>query len=363
MTMLLSSEIKARMRVPHALRRVPAARLASLLAVPERPESGDIALARLEKIGKNMRLELIDGRTADLHEEDLLAVVFGNRYATEQFEGEALTNGDSCDLLSMGGMCGLVLSKHASVVDPSRLRLLGALGDDEGRPLRLRDYALASIPPPSHKPRVVVVCGTGMDSGKTYTAMSLVMGLRLQRQHVATIKLTGTAAGRDTWRMHDAGANPALDFIDGGYPSTYLCGLENLLKLHGLLLTHAASGGAEWIVIEIADGLLQRETASLLQNVGFTRTVDAWVLAASDSLSALGAVQLMRDWGIEPIAASGLMSLSPLGMREAQAAIGARCLTAQEIQQGGLNESLDRATRPPSAASLRGVSTGSMDAA
>src|SRR5256886_12837202 len=32
---------------------------------------------------------------------DLLAVVFGNRYATRQFEGYARADGEDCDLLSM----------------------------------------------------------------------------------------------------------------------------------------------------------------------------------------------------------------------------------------------------------------------
>ena len=74
-----------------------------------------------------------------------MAAVFGNRYATMQFEGYARSNGDSCDLLSMGGLCGLVESRHAAIPEASKLRLLGALGDREGRALRMRSFAL---PPP-----------------------------------------------------------------------------------------------------------------------------------------------------------------------------------------------------------------------
>src|SRR4030081_1589581 len=74
------------MRIPYALRHVPGDRFASMLPVSAAPRSGDIALAKLEKIGKNTRLELADGRAANLHEGDTLAVVFGNRYATRQFE-------------------------------------------------------------------------------------------------------------------------------------------------------------------------------------------------------------------------------------------------------------------------------------
>ena len=200
-------------RIPYALRRVPPSKFAALLPSPKNPESGDIALARLEKIGKNSRLELVNGRAATLYEGDLLAVVFGNRYATEQFEGYARINGDACDLLSMGGLCGLVESKHEAVGNPSKLRILGTLGDAEGRPLRLRDFCLSPALGAA-TPQVLVVCGTGMDAGKTYTAKSVIKGLRQIGERVAGVKLTGTAAGRDTWGMLDAGASPALDFID-----------------------------------------------------------------------------------------------------------------------------------------------------
>jgi hypothetical protein len=300
---------------------------------------GDIVLAQVEQIGKNRRLELINGRPATLHEGDLVAVVYGNRYATHQFEGHAAANGIFCDLLSMGGLCGLVQSKHATVPEPTKLRSLGAIGDAQGQPLRLSDFALLPVSATS-QPRVLVVCGTSMDAGKTHTAASLIVGLRRQGQQVAAIKLTGTVSGRDTWNMLDAGASPTLDFVDGGFPSTYLCSLESLLQLYHLLLAHAALQGAEFAVIEIADGLLQDETAALLQCPAFTTSVSAWLLATSDPLAATGGVYMFRDWGIEPLAISGLISMSPLGMREVQGATGVKCVTAEELQRGELNERL-----------------------
>ena len=344
MTAVLADKIKTSVRISYALRRIPQERLACLLPCSEPMQPGDLALARLEKIGKNTRLELANGRLCTLHEGDLLAVVFGNRYATQQFEGYAQADGECCDLLSMGGVCGLVKSKHASVAEPSKLRLLGALGDADRRPLRLRDFTLppTSAPKPPH---VLVVCGTSMDAGKTYTAMSLIIGLQRQGYSAAGIKLTGTATGRDTWSMLDAGACIALDFVDGGFPSTYLATLEELLELYSRLLAYAAAQGATWVVVEIADGLLQRETAALLQTSCFTATVSAWVFAASDPLAAVGGLQVLRGWGIEPLALSGLVSMSPLSLWEAQAATGLTCLTARELQNGELNARLPAAVR------------------
>jgi hypothetical protein len=338
---VLSDAALKSIRIPYALRRMPESTLARVLAMSDPPEAGDIVLARLERVGKNARIELASGRPCALHVGDLLAVVFGNRYATMQFEGYARTRGDnSCDLLSMGGLCGVVESKHDSIPESTKLRLLGALGDAEGRRLRLRDFALPDSPAPARQPNVVVVCGTSMDAGKTYTAASLIQGLRRFGVETAGIKLTGTAAGRDTWNLLDAGACAALDFVDGGYPSTYQSTLDELLGLHRTLVGHAMSLGAEWIVMEIADGLLQRETAALLTAAEFTRDVAAWVFAAGDALSAAAGVRMLRDWGLDPLAVSGRVTMSPLAMREAESATGVVCMTAGALQSGALTSRL-----------------------
>jgi hypothetical protein len=339
----VTNEMKTSMRVSYALRWVPSQSMSTLLPCPPSPKAGDIVLARLERIGKNGTLELANGRRCTLHEGDLVAAVFGNRYATLQFEGYAQSNGDSCDLLSMGGLCGLMESKHAKAADPSKLRLLGAIGDPNGSPLNLRDFGLAPQPQPNH-PKVAVVCGTSMEAGKTHTVMSLIMGLHKAEVPVAGIKLTGTATGKDTWNMLDAGACIALDFVDGGFPSTYLSTLEELVNLYDLLISRAAAAGASWAVVEIADGLLQRETAALLQDPGFAASVGAWIFAAGDPLAAAGGIGILRNWAIEPLAISGLVSLSRLGIKETEAATQLPCLTARELQAGTLNGLLQEAT-------------------
>jgi hypothetical protein len=333
--MTSDQEMKS-MRIPYSLRHVPREDFFTVVDCAQSNAEGDIVLASVERIAKNSALELNDGRRCTLHEGDVIAAVFGNRYATLQFEGLAARNGDACDLLSMGGLCGLVQSKHGRVAEPTKLRIRGAIADLHGRQLKMHDYHLQ--PSTRHsRPHVVVVCGSSMDAGKTHTAMSIIKGLSKTGMQVAGIKLTGTATGKDTWSMLDAGACVALDFVDGGHPSTYLCGHDQLLKLHHLLLGHAAAQGAEYVVIEIADGLLQRETSMLLQSAPFTSTVDSWVFAGGDPMSAESGVRMMRKWGIEPIVVSGVLTMSSLNMREVQGATDMRCMTAAELQAGQLN--------------------------
>lgn len=350
-------------RVSYALRRVPGSHFHFLLPRPEPPRVGDIALARVESIGKNVALDITTGRRCGLHKGDLVAVVFGNRYATLQFEGYARSNDDRCDLLSVGGLCGLVVSKHDAVPEPSRLRLMGALGDVNGVALRLQNFALPAIAGGGRgRPRIAVVLGTAMDAGKTYTARSVILGLRRQGIRAAGIKLTGTAAGRDTFAMLDAGACAAFDFVDGGLPSTYLCSLTELLGLYRLLVSHAAAAGAAWVVVEIADGIIQGETAALLASTRFASTVDAWLLAATDALGVAGAVGILRGMGITPLAVSGIVSRSALGRREVEASTRIPCLAAAELEEGALNAQLFAAAPPPGLKAVTGehaaVTTG-----
>src|SRR5260370_2746327 len=173
----------------------------------------------------------------------------------------------------MGGLCGLVATKQAGVSKPTKQRILGIMGDQQRKPLRSVNFALSPAESPG-RIRVAVVCGTSMDAGKTHTVVCTIKGLRKQGCRVAGVKLTGSATGRDTWNMLDAGACAALDFTDGGFPSTYLCTREQLLHLYHLLIGHARERGAEWVVVEIADGLLQVETAALLNRPQSRSSVD-----------------------------------------------------------------------------------------
>ena len=98
-------------------------------------------------------------------------------------------------------------------------------------------------------------------------------------------------------------------------------------------------------MVEIADGLLQRETHALLHSSAFVSSIDAWAFAAAESMAAVAGVELLRGCGIEPLAISGVIAMSPLGMREAADRSGVACLTGAEIGRGALNEELSRAAR------------------
>jgi hypothetical protein len=89
------------------------------------------------------------------------------------------------------------------------------------------------------------------------------------------------------------------DFSDMGYPSTYMCSREEILDIYQSLLDRLAPENLDFIVMEIADGLMQRETMFLLKDKAFMKTIHRTIFSCGDSLSAFHGVELLNNWGIE----------------------------------------------------------------
>jgi molybdopterin-guanine dinucleotide biosynthesis protein len=207
---------------------------------------------------------------------------------------------------------------------PTQITPIGLLGDDQGRRINLRDFALPTLTRTgSHPPTTIAVVGTGMDSGKTQTCAHLVRGLIAAGLRVAYIKITGTGAGGDTWLLTDAGASPVLDFTDAGMSTTYLAPISQIESALVSLLAHAANEGVDAAVVEVADGVLQIETSALLKSEIFASLVSGLMMVSHDSMGASAGVHwLMKNSRPPVLALSGIISTSPLQAREATQALG-----------------------------------------
>jgi hypothetical protein len=203
------------------------------------------------------------------------------------------------------------------------LEPIGLLADDAGIRMNLKS-GVAPRPSPTGRtrPPTIAVVGASMNSGKTTTAAHLVRGLRLAGINVGAAKTTGTGAGRDVWLLSDAGAFPVYDFTSAGYPSTYLIGHEAVRGIFTELNDRLAADGCDVVVLEIADGVFQKETAALLVDPVFADRVDAILFASSDALGASAGVTWLRGRALAPIAVAGVLTSSPLATREAAAATG-----------------------------------------
>jgi dethiobiotin synthetase len=297
-------------------RRVDIDAMRTLINGPRQPQPGDLVMARVQTIGQHKRLQLSNGRPAQLFEDDMVIVAYGHRYAPDQFEAETPPHLDACHLVAAGGIAAQVLSQHGAMARPTGLQPLGLIGDQWGRPLNLRNFALPAVVLPIEIP-ILAVVGTCMNSGKTTAAAHLIHGLCRAGHRVGAAKITGTGAPADVSLMIDAGAAAVLDFTDAGYASTYRVELPQLESIFSTLVGHLQMQNASVIVIEIADGLYQQETMQILESERFRASVSGVLMAAQDSLGATAGVNWLRARRLPVFGITGLLTRSPLATREA----------------------------------------------
>ena len=313
---------KRRIKWAFTTRNVDLENVNTLLTDPVQPSPGDLLLARVDRIGQHPRLELTTSRRAELFVGDEIAVVYGNRYAPDQFEAIVPDRIAPCHLVAAGGVAARLLSRHSKMKRPTRITPLGLLGDANGNPLNLATFRLPQSASINKKPLVVVVAGTAMNSGKTTACASLVQGFARRGLHVAAAKITGTGAGADYRALVDAGADPVYDFLDAGFVSTYRIERHDLLDIVMTIGGHLAAANPKVIILEVADGLLQRETSRLFQLPEFMNWVDGVIFAANDALGAQAGVAWLASRQLPVIVITGVLTSSPLASREAASATG-----------------------------------------
>src|SRR5437867_2840818 len=287
-----------------ACRRLASLPCGSLEAAPSAPPvAGDVALVRIEKTVFHKHLTTAENRRMRLYPGAQFIGVFGNRYACDAFEAE-VQGPDNLSLLTAAGMVGTVKSKHYTVADPTQVTLLGYVRNAEGGRLNLKNRLFRPTAVRRLPRNLIYVVGTAMNSGKTTTAARLTNGLSNAGLNVAACKLTGSVSNRDQDELAAAASHRAIDFSDFGFPSTYLCRKEELLELFDAMRTEVAGWEPDVVLMELADGLLQKETAMLLAEPEIQKAARGLVLSAESALSALWGADRLRRLGYRVIAVS-----------------------------------------------------------
>lgn len=307
-----------------------------------RPKVGDVGIFEIIKIGKHKTVEDVDKRNSRIIPNDLMMAAFGNRYATAQFEGYVPDNcNEELHIIGAGGIVGVVHSMHYRFIDigPTTIRLVGLVKDHFGnimntklnQQINMTSFSGAA----ATETKVILSVGSSMDSGKTTSAAYMVNGLKNAGYKVAFIKLTGTAYTKDCDLNYDLGADITADFSDFGFPSTYLCDESELLDLYESLLQKVNTIRPDYTVMEIADGLYQRETTMLLTNPQFKETVHSVIFSAGDSLAAINGSNNLTSWGLTPFVLSGLFTASPLLINEVKNNSILPVLNIEELSANG----------------------------
>ena len=320
----------------YVTRNVDPARATRLLTGQRVPHAGDLVLARIDQRGQHRRLELVTSRRAELFEGDEVVIAYGDRYAPDQFEGMVPEHLGRCRLVAAGGIAARLLHAHQRVRSATRITPLGLVADDAGERLNLRQFRLETRREIAPEPLFLVVAGTAMNAGKTTVCANLVKGLVRHGLRVAAAKLTGTGAGADYRALVDAGADPAFDFVDAGYASTYRVAPSRVWKAARTLCAHLAAAQPDVVVLEIADGVLQAETAALLSRRSFARRLDGALFAAYDALGAQAGVAWLEARSIPVVGVTGVLTGSPLMVREARAATGLPVFGSEALRRSNV---------------------------
>ncbi len=310
------------------------------------PISGDLAIFEVVELGKHETVQGEEKRNLAIFEGDWIMGAFADRYATSQFEGYVPTEPlELYDLLSAGGAVGVVKSKNWALkdIEPTKLRMIGYVCDEKGKVINSRWYKKARLPFDALVPnsaKVILSIGSTMDSGKTTTAGCVARGLKQTGKRVAFMKFTGTVHTKDRDFVYDAGADAVTDFSDMGFPSTYMIEKEELLDLYQSLLAKLATEKPDFIVMEIADGLLQRETDVLLRSKEFMSTIHSVIFSCGDSLSAFQGIEVLQNLNITPSFISGRFTMSPLLIEEVKQNCDLAVLDMYQIMSGDFNHLL-----------------------
>jgi len=286
------------------------------------PEIGDVVYGTISRIGHHSSLENASGRIHMIHNGTKGIFVFGNRYAPDHYEGiipDRMRH--EVDLLARSGMIGIVKTKNAMIKDPTRVAIDGyVLDKDNNTVLNTCSFPMVKPKKPVKtfpRSRMILICGTSMNAGKTMAAVACCWALASMGHRVRASKVTGTASLKDILHMNDAGAVPYADFTFLGYPSTYLLSKDEVLTIFNQLDLKYANNRKNYWVVEFADGINQRETAMLLSSKEVRSRIHKLIFCASDAFGALGGLKILEErFSLVPDALSGVCSSSPLHVRE-----------------------------------------------
>lgn len=322
------------------------------LASTRIPKAGDVGLFQVLEVDRHSSMQCIDKRSHSIFDGDYILAVFGDRYATSQYEGYVPTEVlDVYHIIGAGGVIGIVRTKNAAWEDyePTTVKLVGYCCDQEGQVMNTlfreknRTAFTGKVP---NDAKIILSIGSTMDSGKTTTAAHIARGLKTTGKQVAFMKLTGTVYTKDVDYVVDCGADIGVDFSNLGFPSTYLVDEQTILDIYQTLLNELGQNKPEYIVMEIADGLFQRETSMLLRNKAFMSTIHNVIFSCGDSLSVMAGLQVLHGWNINPCMVSGRFTMSPLLITEVTDRMNIPVHTIDHIMTGELNAIFDRKTVP-----------------
>lgn len=287
--------------------------------------AGDILLARIDSLGFYDSIEIINGKIRKLKVGENILVVQGNRYATQAHE--IIVSDKNVILGSLGGIVGNSVDRNATEKH-TKLNVVGYAIDRNNSFLNLKNFSVLSYESEKikTKPKVIVVMGSDMDSGKTTCAAYLAKKFTSDGKIVNYGKITGTARLKDLLEVKKNRASIVLDFTDCGYATTYKTSVKELQQIINTLYLHLSKNNPDYIIFEIADGLLQNEVAMIIKKRLLSKFNPQVAFCCRDSLAVGEAMKIFRKYDLSISFVSGPVSNSGLGIKEVKNNFNISCI-------------------------------------
>ena len=308
--------------IPSSAYSVPRRLIKAYTQMPDRiPRMGDLIYGEIVSLGFHTSLESVSARIHTIHDRTRAVFVFGNRYAPDHYEG--IVPDAPCttvDMLARSGLVGEMLNHNELIASPTQVKILGYVCDTTGQVVNTADHVLITpkrLERTGSGARIILCIGTAMNSGKSYAAAACCYALSSMEKRVRAAKITGTASLKDVLLMQDCGAQKVVDFTFFGHPSTYMLSEDELLRIFHSVDMKYGNNPRNYLVLEFADGIFQRETAMLLRHPMVKSRIHRLILCASDAAGVAGGLKILSDdFDLAPHAISGVCSSSPLAVRE-----------------------------------------------
>jgi hypothetical protein len=302
-----------------ALRRVPP--LALFRYRSERGGEGDVCAFELPQDASPLTVEAPTGRLMAIAPGDIFLATPGHREATRSVCGRlpagGLVPGDLYWVLAASGVVGeLVGDSPFDEAYVGRVRYLGPVYADHGERLNIRQFAVTAAAGTDRSAAVYLVVGTSGNAGKTTAGVAVLRALCLQgHTRVIALKATGGCSVAEIGLYQDFGAAEAFDCIDFGLPGTYPAGREGIREFFGNTLDFCFSLPGDALVVECGGDLFGANVPEFLACLKTRRSALKVILAASDTLGALGAQHALAEIGLAISLITGPCTDTP-AMRE-----------------------------------------------
>jgi hypothetical protein len=254
----------------------------------------------------------------------------GHRESTRWVVGgvpeEGLLPDKEYSILSSSGIVGEFVGSSPQRKNPvGKVKFLGTTGSNKAN---IREFSAVSSKESSDKGAALyLILGTSAEVGKTTAGLTILRSLLHQGySKVAVLKATGTSSVVELLTYRDFGAFTALDCVDFGLPTTYPSERNDISPVFDSAIRHTLALPADAVLIECGGDILGANVPIFLKCLKRTRAVDRLVLAAPDSLAAVGGLSVLDKLGFAVDLLTGPCTDTPTLLERTQKVCGVRAV-------------------------------------